>query len=79
MVNGKSFTVPSSIQAIPTEGMTNLPLKIERQTPLETDPKSERLRAYHARLDLLQAMLHPEQADQEWHVETITDWTIKNN
>ena len=59
--------------------MTDQPLKINNIVPLDTDPISERLRAYHARLDLLQAMLHPEQADHEWQVETITEWTIKTH
>src|SRR5687768_17143516 len=59
--------------------MIDQPLKLNDVVPLETDPKSERLRADHARLDLLQAMIHPEQADQEWQVETITDWTTKTH
>ena len=64
-VNGRSIIVPSCIQAVPSKGMIDQPLKINDTVPLDTDPISERLRAYHARLDLLQAMLHPEQADHE--------------
>ena len=32
---------------------------------------------YHARLDLLQAIVTPDQADLDWQVETILEWTIK--
>ena len=59
--------------------MIDQPLKLNDVVPIDTDPKSERLREYHARLDLLQAMIHPDQADQEWQVETITDWTTKTH
>ena len=35
------------------------------------------MRAYHARLDLMQSITNLEQSDYKWHVESITDWTTK--
>lgn len=78
-VNGKSFIVPSCLQAVPNHSMIDQPLTINYLGPFKTDSKSERLRVCHARLSLLQAMLHPEQADHKWQVETITDWTTTIN
>ena len=72
------FTVPSSIQAEPVTGLKDIPLKLNEYAPLNSDPKREELRAYHARLDLMQAMLNREPADLEWQVEKIIDWTTKS-
>ena len=76
-VNGKTIIVPNSIQAIPYKGLVDKPLIHTKSTPLSLDFKDESLRAYHARLDLMQAIVHPEQSDHDWQVETITDWTCK--
>jgi len=78
IINSKMLIVPSSIQAVPTKGMLNKPLiHNEKHVPLSI--KEETLRAYHARLDLMQAIIHPEQSDYDWQVESIIDWTTKPN
>ena len=66
--------VPSSIQAVPSKGLIDKPLILNNLTPLSTVDRDERLRAYHARLDLLNAMIKPEADDLDWQVENITDW-----
>ena len=69
--NGGSTLLPSSIQAEPSKGLIDKPLKNNITSPLSS--KDERLRAYHARLDLMQSILHPQQEDLDWQVETITE------
>lgn len=76
-VNGRSIIVPSSIQAIPSKGLNHRPLSLRQPTPLILSLEHEELRAYHARLYLMQALINPEQADLEWQAETITEWTAK--
>ena len=76
-VNGKTVIVPATIQAIPSQGLLDKPLILNHVIPLSQDNKDERLRAYHARLDLMQSIIHPEQADFDWQVEEISDWTSK--
>ena len=39
--------------------------------------KREKLRVYHAQLDLLNAMMHPDQSDLEWQIEDIETWTVR--
>ena len=46
---------------------------------LSKDNRDERLRAYHVRLDLMHSITHPGQEDFDWQVESITDWTTKDN
>jgi hypothetical protein len=77
VVNGRSVIVPTSIQAIPSKGLNNKPLLHQDPIPLSLDSRHEGLRAYHARLDLIQAIINPEASDYEWQVETISDWTTK--
>jgi len=55
-VNGKLITVPSCIQAEPTHGLKDIPLLFNEKIPLSTKPSHEKLRAYHTRLDLMQAI-----------------------
>jgi hypothetical protein len=78
-VNGRSIIVPSSIQAIPSIGLNDKPLFLNKATPLCLDPQHEGLRAYHARLDMMQAIVNPEQEDLEWQAETITEWATKGH
>ena len=78
-VNGRSIIVPSSIQAIPSIGLNDKPLFLNKAAPLCLDPQHEGLRAYHARLDMMQAIINPEQEDLEWQAETITEWTTKGH
>ena len=76
-VNGRSFSVPTSVQAIPSKGLIDKPLIMDQYPPLTHTDKDERLRMYHARLDLLQTIVNPDQADLDWQVETILEWTTK--
>lgn len=78
LVNGRSLIVPSSIQAVPSKGLIDKPLIQLDPIPLSIDDKDERLRAYHARLDLMQTIINPDHNDYDWQVETITDWTTKS-
>ena len=50
---------------------------MDQYPPLTCTDKDERLRMYHARLDLLQVIVSPDQADLDQQVETILEWTIK--
>ena len=61
------------------------PSKLIKDIPLNSinqysnlDKKHEECRAYHARLDLMETIIHPDQSDYDWQVETITDWTQKH-
>ena len=66
--------MPFSIQAEPILGMIDKLLVLEIKKSLSTKPVHEHLRAYHARLDLMQAMINPDQADIEWQInQTIDD------
>ena len=78
-VNGKTMLVPSKLHAVPVKGLLNQPLIHLDPIKLSLDENSENLRAYHARLDLMQAIIHPEQSDYDWQVETITEWTTKDH
>ena len=60
-VNGRSIIVPFSIQSIPSIGLNDKPLFLNKATPLCLDPQHEELRAYHACLDLMKAIINPEQ------------------
>src|SRR6476620_996582 len=73
-VNGRLVTIPSSIQAEPTHGLKDIPLLFNEKS---TKPSHEKLRAYHTRLDLMQAMLDPDQADMDWQVEDIQEWKTR--
>ena len=76
-VNGKLITMPSSIQAEPMYGLKDIPLLFDEKLPLSIKPKHEKLRAYHTRLVLMQAMLDPDQADMDWQVEDIQEWKTR--
>ena len=73
-VNGKTLIVPSTVQAIPAKGLINKPLFKLDSIPLNLDSKHEDLRSYHARLDLKQSIIGPDQSDLDWQVENIVDW-----
>ena len=72
------MVVPSCIPAVPSKDLIDKPLIVSESSPLDLDPTSERLRAYHTRLDLMQAIINPDQADLEWQVEDITEHTTKS-
>ena len=76
-VNGRLITLPSSIQAEPIRGLIDQPLILDDRLPLSTKPSHEKLRAYHTRLDLMQAMLNPDEADMQWQVESVLEWKYK--
>ena len=65
--------VPSSSQAEPTVGLKDTPTTKE-SLPLSLTDQDERLRAYHGRIDLMHAIIHPEQDDYDWQVEDILEW-----
>ena len=65
-VNCKRDTLPTSIQAIPAKGLIDKPLILNNFTPLSLDVKNEKLRVYHANLDLMHAIISPEQSDYDW-------------
>ena len=75
-VNGRRL-LPSSVYALPSKGLKDIPLVHNNPIPLTLDRKHEECRAYHARLDLMETIIHPDQSDYDWQVETITDWTKK--
>jgi hypothetical protein len=67
-INGKTLIVPSTIQAIPGKKLMNYSLLHNKPQPLSLDIRHETSRAYHARLDLLKAIVKPEQSDYDWQV-----------
>ena len=77
-VNGKRL-LPTSIHALPSKGLKDIPLVHTKPIPLTLNKQHEELRAYHARLDLMESILNPDQSDFEWQVEAITDWTVKRH
>ena len=79
MVNSKRILLPTSVQAVPSKGLLDKPIKLKDPSPLVNSYKHEDLRAYHARLDLMQAIINPNQSDFEWQVQNIVDWTTKND
>ena len=74
MTVANMIIVPSSIQAVPAKGLSNKPLVMDNLGPLSSEFKLEQLRCYHAKLDLMHAMINPEQDDYDWQVENIHDW-----
>ena len=66
--------VPTFVQAVPFKALIDKPLIMDQYPPLTYTDKNERLRMYHGRLDLLQAIVNPDQADLDWQVETILEW-----
>lgn len=73
-VNGRTLVVPSAIQAIPAIGLNKSSLFKPDPIPLSLDEKHEDLRAYHARLDMIQSIISPEQCDYDWQVENFIEW-----
>src|SRR5687768_6498588 len=67
-----TLILPSAIQAVPIKGLKETTPYHNTMPPLLD--KDEKLRAYHARVDLMHAVMCPEQSDFDWQVETITDW-----
>ena len=60
-----------------TKGLKDHPLVIDNKKSLLTQPNYERLRAYHAKLDIVQAIINPDEADMQWQVESILEWKYK--
>jgi len=69
--------LPSCIQAMPGIGLKDVPLVHDHAPPLIPQTSHERLRAYHSRIDLLRAVIHPEQSDYDWQVKDVLDWILK--
>jgi len=81
LVNQKGMMVlPSSIQAIPAPNLEHLdiPLSVISE-PLETTQIGENLRLYHAQLDLLESIYHPDQSDLDWQIEDIKTWQVRKH
>jgi hypothetical protein len=79
--NIKAFTVasnmlivPAFIQAIPSKGLIDKPLILNCPLPISHDHKLEQLRCYHTKLDLMHAMIKPDQNDYDWQVNNIHEW-----
>ena len=60
LINGKSIIVPNSMQAVPVTELIDKLLIQNKPTPLSLNFKDKSLRAYHARLDLMQSIVYPE-------------------
>ena len=69
--------VPSSYQAEPYEKLKSSPIIGDKKPPLELSEQDERMRAYHGRIDLMHAIINPEQDDFDWQVEDILEWNTK--
>ena len=69
--------VPSSYQAEPHEKLKSSPIIGDKKPPLELSEQDERMRAYHGRIDLMHAIINPEQDDFDWQVEDILEWNTK--
>lgn len=71
--------LPTSIHTTavkPTETKKIIPIQ---DTPLDTTEKIEKLRAYHAQLDLHSAIDNPEQSEVDWQVEEIEAWEMRKD
>lgn len=71
--------LPSCIQATSGIGLKDVPLKYDQAPPLTPQTSHERLRAYHSRIDLLRAVIHPEQSDFDWQVKDVLNWILKKD
>ena len=71
--------LPSSIQAIPAPNLTSQVEKPVLVLPeaLDISENMENLRLYHAQLDFLSSLHHPDQADLDWQIEDVKDWTVR--
>ena len=59
MINTGLMILPSSIHAVPAKGLLNEIVQPPRIiSHLKASSKDERLRAYHARIDLMHAMIN---------------------
>ena len=68
--------LPFSVQAIPAIKLKDDPW--EHMTKYnELCDNHEPLRAYHAKLDLMDAMDNPDHENLKWQVENISDWELK--
>ncbi|HEY9710848.1 MAG TPA: reverse transcriptase domain-containing protein, partial [Oculatellaceae cyanobacterium] len=75
LTNTSGITLlPLAIQAVPISGMVKTS---HGQTNEPLSPKDEKLRAYHAQIDLMHTIIHPDQQDLDWQVENISKWTTK--
>jgi hypothetical protein len=45
--------------------------------PLKSTPSEECLRVYHAQLDLLNSIFHPDQSDLDWQIERLMKYKIR--
>ena len=68
MKSNHVLVLPTSTQAIPGCGLQPNPVIHDVVTPLCESNTSERLRAYHSRVDLLHTILNPDQTDLDWQV-----------
>src|SRR5687767_5006484 len=74
--------LPSSIQAVSaSEDEPSKEDKSSRPIPklLRSSAQHERLRVYHAQVDLLNSLEHPEQSDLDWQVENIIGHAVRRN
>src|SRR5687768_369844 len=75
-----ALMLPSSIQVIPTQELDGTSKeRLPKLVPRSLRPSSTEgsLRVYHAHLDLMNSMIHPDQLDLDWQIECIDTWTIR--
>ena len=63
---------------MPTGGRTDWTLQVHRQ-PLQTSDKTEQLRAYHARLDIMNEAYQPDPTQNDWKAELIEKFVHRKN
>ena len=76
-VHGRIFSVPTSIHGVPSKGLVDKPLIMDKYPSLSYSNKDERLRMYHVRLDLMHTLVSSDQANLIWQIEAIIEWINK--
>ena len=62
---------------MPCKGLVNKPFVKDIYPPSDYSTKNGRLKIYYARLDLMHAIVKPDQANLDSQIEIILDWTNK--
>ncbi len=76
--SGLTF-LPSSIHATSNAPKETKKVPHTQDIELDTSDNLEKLRAYHAELDLQSSIDKPDQSDVNWQIEKIESWEIRKD
>ena len=71
--------LPSSIHATSSTPKETKKVPLTQDIELDTSDSLEKLRAYHAELDLQSSIEKPDQSDVNWQIEKIEAWEIRKD